>query len=218
MSVVRYTLLSDGSSDRALIPLLTCLLCENGVAGAIDSAWADLGRVLRPTRKLPERIQQAIQWFPCDLLFVHRDAEAEPWDVRKAEIERARSQALETGIVPPTVCVVPVRMLETWLLFDELALRRASGNPQGREPLPLPRLADLEDVIDPKSVLHECIRVASGLQGRRRKKLSVSDRIHRVANLVNDFSPLRTLRAFRALESEIADTVTANGWNTSKDE
>lgn len=35
MNELRYTLLSDGPSDRALLPILTWLLRQNGVTGAI---------------------------------------------------------------------------------------------------------------------------------------------------------------------------------------
>jgi hypothetical protein len=40
----------------------------------------------------------------------------------------------------PVVCVVPVRMMEAWLLIDEMAIRRVAGNPNGRIPIELPVL------------------------------------------------------------------------------
>ena len=77
MSELRYTLLTDGSSDAALLPILTWLLTTNGVAWAIQAEWADLRRVRR-SRKLADRIILSLALYPCDLLFVHRDAEKEP--------------------------------------------------------------------------------------------------------------------------------------------
>lgn len=123
MKELRYTLLSDGSSDRALIPLLTWLLRTHRVECAIQPKWADLRRVPKPPKKLSERIRLSLALYPCDLLFIHRDAEKEPHEVRVAEIQEAISQAVKSVRVPPAVCAVPVRMQQAWLLFDEAALR-----------------------------------------------------------------------------------------------
>jgi len=68
MSNLRYTLLADGSSDRALIPILTWLLREQEVVLAIQSEWADMARLRRPPRGLEERIEAALMLYPCDLL------------------------------------------------------------------------------------------------------------------------------------------------------
>ena len=45
MDALRYTLLSDGSSDQALVPILTWLLRAQGIHGAIQPEWADLRRL-----------------------------------------------------------------------------------------------------------------------------------------------------------------------------
>ena len=44
------------------------------------------------------------------------------------------------------VCVVPIRMTESWLLISEPAIRRAASNPRGREVIHLPRLQKMEEV------------------------------------------------------------------------
>jgi len=103
-------------------------------------------------------------------------------------------------------------MQEAWLLFDEPAIRTAAGNPNGRDHLDLPRLQHLEGLPDPKEVLYELLRTASGLSGRRRKKLPVSQLAQRVSDFIDDFAPLRTLPAFTALEVEIRKTVEIRGW------
>ena len=217
MKELRYTLLSDGPSDRALIPLLTWLLRAHGIKYAIQPSWADLGRVPKPPKKLSERIRLSIDLYPCDLLFIHRDAENEPHKVRVAEITEAISVALKSVPVLRAVCVVPVRMQEAWLLFDEAALRRAAGNPHGRTVLQLPANAQIEQLPDPKSILHELLREASELTGRRLKDFPVRERAQRVAGLIDDFAWLRTLTAFKALEAEIEQVIEAKGWCTAPD-
>ena len=68
--------------------------------------WADL-RDRRPSLKtLSERIEKALDLYPCQLLFVHRDAESQAPETRIHEINRALG-GLEH---PPVVRVIPVRM------------------------------------------------------------------------------------------------------------
>lgn len=216
MKELRYTLLSDGSSDKALLPLLTWLLQTHHVECAILPTWADLRRLPKPPKTLSLRIIRSLELYPCELLFVHRDAEKEPREKRVAEIKEASSEALKSVPVPPAVCVVPVRMQEAWFLFDEAALRKAAGNPLGRQPLPLPDIAKLEQLPDPKNILHELLREASGLPPGRMKKFRVNERVHRVAELIDDFAPLRTLTAFGALEAKIKQVLQAHqDWYTA---
>lgn len=213
MNDLRFTLLSDGSSGKALLPILSWVLRAHGVHRAIQPEWADLRRLKRPPGVLPRRIRVALDLFPCDLLFVHRDAETTPHRERVSEIRSAVREAAATiETVPPAVCVVPVRMMEAWLLFDEVAIRAAAGNPRGRQPLRLPRLESLEQLPDPKGKLHEVLREASGLSGRRRGGIRVGKAVHRVAELAGDFTPLRTLPAFVALEEEVGQIATDSNW------
>jgi hypothetical protein len=76
---------------------------------------------MTPSRKLEERLQDAIKLFPCDVLFIHRDAEREPPEKRRREIDMAIA-ALGNS-VSYWVPVIPVRMTEAWLLIDEKAIR-----------------------------------------------------------------------------------------------
>ncbi|MBI1882180.1 MAG: hypothetical protein HYR94_28740 [Chloroflexi bacterium] len=212
MKELRYTLICDGSSDVALLPLLTWLLREHHVECAIQPEWADLRRLPKPPRGLANKIKQGLDLFPCDLLFVHRDAEREPREVRVAEIRKAVAETVKFAPIPPQVCVVPVRMQEAWLLFDEAALRRAAGNPNGKQPLQFPTIAKWEQLPDPKNVLYDLLREASGLHGSRRKKFRVDVGARRVAEFISDFAPLRILPAFNALETDLENLITAQGW------
>jgi len=146
-------------------------------------------------------------------LFVHRDAENEPYKIRIAEIEKAIQEVRTSLAVFPMVCVVPVRMQEAWLLFDEKAIRRAAGNPLGRQSLQFPPIAKLEQLPDPKNILHELLREASGLKGRRRKRIPTNKHARRVAEFIEDFSALRTLSAFKALEIDIQIMIEQQKWN-----
>ena len=131
-------------------------------------------------------------------LFVHRDAEAQPSDFRREEIAKALLQT-QVRHIP----VVPVRMTEAWLLADEIAIRKAAGNPNGVEKLNLPALRKLEDLPDPKKVLHDAIIKASGLNARRRARIPVHQRVHLIPNYIDDYSRLNVLSAFQRLQQDI---------------
>jgi hypothetical protein len=196
---IQYTLLSEGSSDQALLPILSFVLRERG-AETVESQWADIGRLREPPQTLPEQIRTAIDLYPCDLLFVHRDADRLGHELRKEQIMRGLDEA-EIGVA--SVCVVPVRMTETWLLFDEQAIRAAAGRPRGRVAVNLPPLRRLEEEAYPKEALHQALRDASELRGRRLRDFPVTQRVRRVAELIGDYGALRGLSAFRALEQEV---------------
>lgn len=206
---LRYTLVSEGSSDIALLPILDWLLQECLPHRAIQPQWADLRSLPQPPRSLSDKVLRAYQLFPCDLIFVHRDADNEPYIQRRQEIEAALVVAAQhwRGI-PPAICVVvPIRMQETWLLIEEAAIRRAAGNPNGREPLRLPQLTQLENVSDPKQVLYDVLRRASGLSGRRLRAFQERRAAVRIADYIDDFTLLRRLSAFRLLEQQIEQIV-----------
>ena len=191
-----YTLFADGTSDRVLLPILTWSLKQHRVTPVVPR-WADFGRI--PHRdNTEERYRAALDLYPCDVLFVHRDAEAQPSDMRRAQIADALRWTLVRHIP-----VVPVRMMEAWLLTDENAIRSAAGNPNGTENLNLPDIRRIEDLPDPKRVLHDALTAASGLNARRRSRLSVRERVQRIPDYIDDYSRLNVLPAFQTLQQDI---------------
>ena len=198
--MIRATLLADGPSDRVLIPMLEWLVTEL-TTSSLTIEWADLGVLRRKPTKLVDRVAGALHLYPCDILFVHRDAEAQPPKLRLREIAEAVPE-LQTR-----VAVVPVRMQEAWLLHDEAALRRAAGRPSGTEPLNLPSLARVEAVVDPKATLKTALLTAAALTGRRRQAFNAGIAAQRLATLIEDWAPLRQLSAFRQLEDDTRDVL-----------
>lgn len=209
MKRIRYTLLSDGSSDKMLMPALDWLLKLHCPNHAIEPQWADLNRVPQPPKKLLERIKLALELYECDLLFVHRDAEKLPAVSRRQEILRALA-GLNT---PPAVCVIPVRMQEAWFLFDEWAIRKAAGNPNGKQHIALPAVSTVESLPNPKETLFRLVREASELSGTRLKRLKPNRLAHNISQNIADFAPLRTVPAFECLEQELIKTIEPQGWN-----
>lgn len=188
MDRLSFTLVSEGSSDRALIPHLTWLLEQNGIQIPIDSEWADLRFLPEKPQGLIEKIKVSCELYPCQILFVHRDADREPVVNRKNEIENAVAEAFGENS-PIFICVVPVRMQEAWLLFDASAIRRAAGNPRGNIRLNLPGIKSIEKIANPKALLHSLLKNASELQGRHLSRLNLSHSASQVSQNIIDFLP-----------------------------
>lgn len=142
MSSKSFTLLADGSSDRVLVSILGWMLAQKHPDHLWTGIRAELDRLPRPPKDLAGRIQATIEYFPGDVIFVHRDGERESPDVRLLEI--AESIAMTELAGGKWVPVIPVRMTEAWLLISEKAIREASGNPYGRVNLRLPSSRDIE--------------------------------------------------------------------------
>lgn len=199
-----FTLVTDGSSDRVLLHPIRWLLRDLGWTVTADH-WADFSVLPEPPKGLHNRILAAAQLFPARVLVVHRDAERESRAVRVREIRAALAKV--AGVAMPSVCVVPVRMTEAWLQVDEAAVRRAAGNPNGKQPLDMPQIGQLESLPDPKGCLHGLLENACGLPARRRGRLNVGKGVQRVGELIHDYAPLRRLPAFQAFEEELAQVL-----------
>lgn len=205
MAEITYTLLGDGSSDKALVPIINWTLRQHYPRLVVQSQWADLSRLPKPPSpgKLDERIREAVYFYPCDYLFVHRDAEKQSWEERYQEVNETFNQLTSRVDNAQLHCIIPVRMTEAWLLFSEQAIRRAAGNPSGNEKLFLPPPRQIESIPNPKQVLQDLLREASGRKGRNLQKFNVSQAVQLVANFTEDFTQLRDLDAFRHFEESI---------------
>jgi hypothetical protein len=213
MKTLQFTLVTDGPSDGwMLIPILEWLLRLYCVNFGIKVVYADLrNRKIVPTR-LDRKVAFAIEAYPCDCLFIHRDAEKASASHRQDEIGKAIAM-LDKKSTCCHICVIPIRMTEAWLLFDEHSIRRASGNPNGKTLLKLPHLSEVEQKPDPKKILHDLLTDATEFAGRRRKSFDPKTKTRFVAQTIDDFSPLRELSGFLALESDVRKVVEQNQWD-----
>lgn len=170
-STVRFILLCEGSSDRALVPHLERLLVSCGAPATVGFS-VPLSTVKDPgggRGSVLERKMEAVLSVETeyDLLFVHRDSDTAGHETRTREINEASANvALNVNRVP----IVPVRTTEAWILLDEVAIRRVAGKPGGRQPLNLPRPSRVEHLADPKGALETALVAASGCSGNRLRK------------------------------------------------
>ena len=197
MRRVSATLVTDGSSDRLLKPLIELLFDE----------YTDLPYQVNCAEGLPpladglsSRIESALELFPCDFLFVHRDDENVGVEVRQLEIENSWPLNQQSAVL---ICVIPIRMTEAWLITNAKPIRLAVGNPHGKDKLDLPAAKDIESSPDPKEILFVALKAASGLNARRKERFNPHQFRHRVSELIDDLTPLRLLASFKHLEAQV---------------
>lgn len=198
---LRVTLLADGSSDAILRSLISWLLKECGLTTAVEISLARFDVLRVRLTALDDKVRAACRLYPCDVLFIHRDAETQAADDRYREIESACAFWREPS--PKFIGVVPVRMTEAWFLFNRTAIANAAGRPSAVNQVTLPPLSRLESVPDPKTTLHDALRQASGRRGRRLSQFRPEIAVHRLAELIDDYAPLRALPAFSRLETDV---------------
>jgi hypothetical protein len=202
MKHIRYTLIADGSSDSTLLKIINWTLNDLFPYFTYKEQFADFRNLKTPPKTLESKIKEANIRFPYDVLFIHRDAESASQDVFDNRIREIKA-VLKVEHESITVCIVPVKMMENWLLFDKEALKKAAGNRNFSGVIDIPSLKNLEGINQPKEKLHNLLRKISGLKGRNLDKFNVHQAVHLVADYIEDFDKLRNLESYNAFEADL---------------
>jgi len=202
MDTLKFTLIADGRSGRTLLRIIKWELDNLYPTTPNEGAYADFSKLRKPPLNLLKKVELALELYPFDILFVHRDAENNNKSIlneRKNEIFKS----IEEKLKPKTVCIVPIKMMEAWLLLEDQAIKKAAGNRNFKGQIALPKVSQLEDESQPKEKLYQLLKKVSGLKSRNLKKFNVNAAVHLVAEYTNDFRPLRQLSAFDHFEKNL---------------
>ena len=186
-----YAVVADGGTDRLLVPIIQWAVHR------LDPGVEILEPEFRKRRGSVTEFLAAYRTGAM-LIFVHRDSENFTLDERLKEFRTVDRQ----DVVP----VVPVRMSESWLLFDGTAIAKAAGAPSAR--VPVPGIAQIENIPDPKGRLDQLLFQAAGAPSGRRGRdfhRSIVNRRVSVAEYVVDYSPLEKVPAFRRFQKVLTE-------------
>lgn len=208
MKELKYTLICDGSSDKIFMPIIKWTFDVNFPKLPVKGYWADLRMCLDRNKSISSKIDRAQTLYPFNILFYHRDAETNDLNGLSKRKNEIFSGIEDDDLRGRTVCLIPIRMMESWLLFDKDAIKKASGNRNYSGPIDLPQLNRIEQEKHPKELLHKLLTNMSGLRGRNLDKFNPYSAVHRVAENINDFTPLRKLIAFQKFEEDLITVVT----------
>lgn len=202
MSSFKFCLLCDGTSDFCIQDIVQWIMDEHFPATAFRVIVA--ADLVPANGQLQRRLDRAYTNYRPDLIICHRDAEGPTLEERNDQIIAAAEAA---AIPAPVVPAIPIRMLESWLLADEHAIRCAADNANGITPLNLPKSNRIEGIRDPKAVLFEALRNASGLPPNRLRKFNEGRARSRITGFITDFSPLRVQHGFSRFEAALVEHV-----------
>ena len=186
-----YAVVADGGTDRLLVPIIQWAVHR------LDPGVEILEPEFRKRRGSVSDFLAAYRTGAM-LIFVHRDSEAFTLDERLKEFHTVDRQ----DVVP----VVPVRMSESWLLFDGSAIAKAASTPKA--PVPVPSITEIEHIPDPKGRLDQLLLQAAGTPSGRRGRIfqrSIVNRRVSVAEYIADYSPLENVPAFRRFQEVLAE-------------
>jgi len=206
MKELKYTLIADGSSDKTLLKIIKWSLDNLYPTLPNEGSFADFRILPTPPKRLDEKVKVANLYYPFDVVFIHRDAETTNPKIIEQRYKEIFNE-LDDELYPKIVCVIPIKMMETWLMIDPYAIKTAAGNRNYEGKIELPSLKNLEKENQPKVTLHELLRMASGLKSRNLKKFNPDKAVHLVAENIEDFSSLRNLVAFKAFETDLKRVV-----------
>jgi hypothetical protein len=202
MKDLKYTLIADGSSDKTLMQIIKWSLDDLFPQLPNEGSFADFRNIQNPPKNLKDKVKLVSIYYPFDILFIHRDAETT--DLKRIEQRKIEiSNELTYDYIKKIVCVIPIKMMETWLLFDIEAIKKAAGNRNYKGEINVPQIKNLEKEQQPKILLHDLLKEASGLKGRHLRNFNTDKAVHLVAENIEDFSPLKKLTAFNIFEQEL---------------
>ncbi len=209
MNGIRYALISDGSSDSTLLEVIKWLFDDLYPTLSANGRYCDFRQLPDPPQNgdVANRVRFAAHLTPFDICFYHRDAEST--DVKKSIMKRTSEikNVLPEDAKNMVVCVIPVKMMESWLLIDREAIKKAAGNRKYNGNLDLPKIKNLESCQTPKETLHSLLMQATNNTGRHLKRFNVEQAVHFVAEYIDDYRSLRQLKAFQIFEADMKRAV-----------
>lgn len=142
------------------------------------------------------------------VLAVHADSDKETLDERMEDKFIPAQEFLESlsddeycKILTP---VIPMKMLEAWLLADTGLLREEIGTEKSDSELGLAR--NPESIADPKNVIQEAIRLAHSDLPKKRRTLSIND-LYDILGDEMDLESLDRLSSYRTFVSKAREAL-----------
>ncbi len=161
-------------------------------------------------RSFVEYVKQAsyngVKDFGMMVLAIHADADRETYDGRRRyNIDPAQEELDKQGddyckILTP---VIPVRMMEAWMLADKDLLKSEIGTTKSDNDLRINK--DPESIADPKAVIEEAIRIAQSDLPKRRQRLTISDLYAIIGDKIG-LDRLSLLNSYQRFQEEVRNT------------
>jgi hypothetical protein len=141
---LKYTLIADGSSDKTLLKIIKWSLDNLYPTLPNEGSFADFRFLPNPPKSLKEKVKFGMVLYPYNVVFIHRDAETTNSKIIEQRYKEIRDEIGEDEF-DKTICVVPIKMMEVWLLINKDAIKKAASNRNYSGEINLPAVKNLEN-------------------------------------------------------------------------
>lgn len=149
--------------------------------------------------------QQGVTEMGMMILCIHSDADG-PTNKKVLENKFAPARIMIDAQSDETTCknivqVIPVQMMESWMLADKELLKREIGTAKSDNELKINRSP--ETIANPKSTIEEAIRIArQETTKRKRKNLKIGDLYLSIGQKIS-YDKLEQLPSFRYFQDSV---------------
>lgn len=157
----------------------------------------------------PEFTKQAslkgVSELGISILAIHTDADRDSYEERKQhKFVPAQSllDSAEEDCCKILVPIIPVRMIEAWMLADTALLKEEMGTNKNDHDLGIDRFP--ESIADPKNVIQEAIRLATADKPKRRQRLSIGELYSIIGDKI-ELSKLDRLDSYTKFREEVRE-------------
>lgn len=150
-----------------------------------------------------------IESYGIMTLAVHTDADRDTYEERiNNKIIPAQNalNELNNDYCKLLTPIIPVRMIEAWMLADKELLKTEIGTTKSDSDLGINR--DPETIANPKHTIEEAIRMATDYLPKRRRKLSISELYAIIGDTIS-IQELKKLDSYRKFQDSVRNTYRA---------
>ena len=151
---------------------------------------------------------ESVRRYGVLVLAVHSDSDKESLQQRlEDKFLPARdylSSLDENAYCKILVPIIPMRMVEAWMMADTQLLREEMGTDMTDSELGL--LRPPEDVADPKELIENAIRIVQNALPKKRRTLAIGD-LYEILGYKISYESLYRLSSFRAFVSACIDAL-----------
>ena len=213
MDVLVLALYAEGSVDTHFLPPVIQRTSEM-ILAHYGLNLVDVPEILiipKKQGKLDQCILEAsYEAKHCHALLIHNDADNLGYSKARQQrfnpgfelVQQSRDERCRS-LVP----VIPVRMIEAWMLADCDVLRNVLGTNLSPQDLGLPARATLvEAITHPKEVLNEIVRKLNAVRSRRRPAINLNTKYEALARQI-DLNKLLEVPAYKEFVNDLAKTL-----------
>ena len=158
------------------------------------------------TEQLLAAAKKGTDDFGISVLCVHTDSDATKDTLAFAKINNAIKTLHAKGddFCKLVTAIVPVQMIESWMLADKELLKSEIGTEKTDNDLGISRTP--ESIADPKTVIENAIKIArEELPKRRRRELTIGELYSPIGSKIS-IKSLSRLSSFQKFKTAITDT------------